>query len=148
MRPTITPSRDAVKLIPAHFRLTLSGACSTGINILPAIGGAPCYMHAMQHIPAELVASFERRLDQARVPQTQRRDYHQWVELYLAFAQTSGYPAPAPTALGPFLTKLAATGHSIDQRHHAAAAVRLLIRPEGLGAGGLSPGHLRVPQIL
>ena len=84
----------------------------------------------MQHIPAELVASFERRLDQARVPQTQRRDYHQWVELYLSFAQTSGYPAPAPTALGPFLTKLAATGHSIDQRHHAAAAVRLLIRPD------------------
>ncbi|MEI2724414.1 MAG: hypothetical protein V9H26_13040 [Verrucomicrobiota bacterium] len=102
----------------------------------------------MQHIPSELVASFERRLDQARVPQTQRRGYHQWVELYLSFAQTSGYPAPAPIALGPFLTKLAATGHSIDQRHHAAAAVRLLIRPEGLGAGGRSPGHLRVPQIL
>ena len=81
MRPTITPSRDAVKLIPAHFRLTLSEACSTGIKVLPAIGGTPCYMHAMQHIPAELVASFERRLDQARVPQTQRRDYQQWVEL-------------------------------------------------------------------
>ena len=32
--------------------------------------------------------------------------------------------------LGPFLTKLAAKGYSIEQRHHAATAVRLLIRPD------------------
>jgi len=33
-----------------------------------------------------------------------------------------------PTALGPFLTRLAAKNYSIDERHHAAPAVRLLLR--------------------
>jgi hypothetical protein len=82
----------------------------------------------VQHLPAELVASFERRLDQARVPQPQRPDYHKWVGFYLYFCQKLGYPPTAPTALGPFLTKLADKNHSIDDRHHAATAVRLLLR--------------------
>lgn len=37
------------------------------------------------------------------------------------------YPPSAPTALGPFLTKLADKNYSIDQRHHAAMAIRLLL---------------------
>jgi integron integrase len=84
----------------------------------------------MQQLPTELVASFERRLDSAHVPQTFRPGYHKWVRFYLYFCQKFGYPATAPTALGPFLTKLADKLHSIDERHHAATAVRLLLRSD------------------
>jgi hypothetical protein len=82
----------------------------------------------MQDLPAQLVASFERKLDQDRVPQSRHPDYHKWVRFFLYFCQKFDYPPTAPTALGPFLTKLAAKGHSIDQRHQAAAAVGLLIQ--------------------
>jgi hypothetical protein len=65
-------------------------------------------------LPSELQTSFDRRLDRARVPQQFRPDYHKWVRFYLYFCQKFGYPATAPTALGPFLTKLADKNHSID----------------------------------
>ena len=69
----------------------------------------------MQQLPAELVASFERRLESAHVPQTFRAGYHKLVRFYLYFCENFGYPATAPTALGPFLTKLADKNHSIDE---------------------------------
>lgn len=81
---------------------------------------------AMQQFPEELTASFQRRLDQAHVSEAQRQDYYKWACFYIRF----DFPATAPTALGPFLTKLAAKGYSIEQRHHAATAVRLLVRPD------------------
>src|SRR6516162_888625 len=82
----------------------------------------------MGDLSPEWAASFDRRLNQAKVPQAYRPSYHRWVNLYLQFCQTFAYPAAAPTALGPFLTKLAEQHHSIDDRHHAAVAVRLLLR--------------------
>src|SRR5437868_2571699 len=84
----------------------------------------------MQQLPAQLTASFERRLDQAHVPQSRHLDYHKWVGFYIYFCQKYGFPSTAPTTLGPFLTKLAAKGYSIDQRHQAATAVKLLVRPD------------------
>ena len=84
----------------------------------------------MQPLSAELTASFQQRLDQAHVPQTLHQDYHKWVGFYIYFCQKYGFPPTAPTALGPFLTKLAAKDYSIEQRHYAAAAVRLLVRPD------------------
>jgi len=74
----------------------------------------------MEQLPAELVTNFERRLDGGSVPTSKRPEYHKWVQLYLYFCQKLDYPPTAPTALGPFLIKLAAKGYSIDQRHHAA----------------------------
>jgi len=82
----------------------------------------------MNELPAEWVTSFDRRLDKAKVPPPLRQAYHKWVKFYLYFCQKRGYPATAPTALGPFLTKLADKNHSIDDRHHAATAVRLLLK--------------------
>jgi hypothetical protein len=58
----------------------------------------------MEQLPAELVTEFERRLDGASVPTSNRPEYHKWVRFYLYFCQEFDYP---PTALGPFLTKLA-----------------------------------------
>ncbi len=84
----------------------------------------------MQQLTAELTACYERRLEQARVAQTLHPDYHKWAGLYLYFCQKYDFPPTTPTALGPFLTKLAAKGYSIEQRHHAATAVRLLVRPD------------------
>jgi hypothetical protein len=84
----------------------------------------------MQPLSAELTASFQQRLDQAGVPQTLHQGYHKWVGFYIYFCQKYGFPPTAPTALGPFLTKLAAKDYSIEQRHHAATAVRLLVRPD------------------
>jgi hypothetical protein len=82
----------------------------------------------VKELPPEWVTSFELRLDQAKVPQSHRPAYHRLVKWYLYFCQQFGYPATAPTALGPFLTKLAQTKHSIEERRHAATAVRLLLR--------------------
>jgi hypothetical protein len=83
----------------------------------------------MQQFPPQLTAGFQRRLDQANVPQTLHQDCHKWAGFYIYFCQKYGFPPTAPTALGPFLTKLAAKGYSIEQRHHAATAVSLLVRP-------------------
>jgi hypothetical protein len=82
----------------------------------------------MPQLPPELNASFERRLDGAIVPTSRHPEYHQWAGLYLYFCRKFGYPPSAPTALGPFLTKLAAKSYSIEERRRASAAVRLLIR--------------------
>ena len=71
----------------------------------------------MKELPAEWVNRFERRLDQAQVPPTLRPTYHKWVKFYLYFCQKFSYPASAPTALGPFLTKMAQKNYSIDDRH-------------------------------
>jgi hypothetical protein len=48
---------------------------------------------AMQQVPADNSAAFERRLDQARVPAAQRPDYHKWVRFYLDFCQKYGHLA-------------------------------------------------------
>jgi hypothetical protein len=83
------------------------------------------------------------------VAHLQRPNYFKWVGLYLGFCQESAYPPTAPTALGPFLTNLAAKGHAIDQRHHAATTVRLLIRPDPQDANlyqQLSALSASVPQ--
>ena len=82
----------------------------------------------MNQLPAEWVACFDRRLDHAHVPPTLRPAYHKWVKLYLYFCNKFNYPPTAPNALGPFLTKLAEKNYSIDDRHHAAVAVRLLLK--------------------
>lgn len=82
----------------------------------------------MKEFPPGWVAIFERRLDHAKVPQALRPGYYKWVRFYLYFCHKFAYPPTAPTALGPFLTKLADTRHSIDDRHHAATAVHLLLR--------------------
>src|SRR5574342_79163 len=84
----------------------------------------------MEQLPTEWVSIFERRLAQAKVPSADRPAYHKWAKFYLSFCQKFSYPATAPTALGPFLTKLADRNYSIDDRHHAARAVRLLLRYE------------------
>jgi integron integrase len=84
----------------------------------------------MQYLDPELEAAIERRLVGARVPHAHHADYHKWFRSYLCFCQQSGYAPTVPTALGPFLTQLAGKGHSIDQRHQAGLAVRLLLRPD------------------
>jgi len=84
----------------------------------------------MQELLSQLTAAFDARLQQAQVPQNLRPDYHKWVKFYLLFCQKYEFSATAPTALGPFLTKLAAKGYSIEQRHHAMSAVKLLARAD------------------
>ncbi len=37
---------------------------------------------AMQQVPADISAAFQRRLDQAQVPANQRPDYHKWMLFY------------------------------------------------------------------
>jgi len=104
----------------------------------------------MQQLPTQLTASFERRLDRARVPKTLHLNYHKWAGLYIYFCQKYGFHPTTPTALGPFLTKLAAKGYSIEQRHHAATAVKLLVRPDHKDPSlyhQLSNSNLSGPQL-
>jgi len=88
----------------------------------------------MQQVPADISASFQRRLDQAQVPADQRPDYHKWVRFYFDFCHKYGHSPAAPTSLGPFLTKLAAKNQSVGQRSQAAAAIRLNIHAGSLRA--------------
>src|SRR5260370_1099824 len=84
----------------------------------------------MRQLTAEMAASFDRRLNEARVPQAQHSSYENWAGLYMEFCQKLGYAPTAPTAMGPFLTDLAARGYSIAERQHARRAVRLLVCPD------------------
>jgi hypothetical protein len=61
------------------------------------------------------------------VPAPQRPDYHKWTRFYLDFCHKHGHPPRSPTSLGPFLSKLAAKNQSVEQRHQAAQAIRLLL---------------------
>jgi hypothetical protein len=103
----------------------------------------------IQRLSAETESAFEQRLAQARVPTARRPQYHKSVRLYGYFCQKFGYPPTAPTSLGPFLTKLAESNQSVEQRHHAATAVRLLLRPKPLSPGAHSsattPAQLASP---
>ena len=88
---------------------------------------------AMQQVPAQTWAAFERHLDRARVPAPQRPDYHKWGRFYLDFCHKYGHPPGAATSLAPFLTKLAAKNQSVAQRSQASAAVRLLTQGRNTG---------------
>lgn len=46
----------------------------------------------LPHMPPEVGASFERRIEGASVPASKRSEYHQWVRFYLYFCQKLGYP--------------------------------------------------------
>ena len=81
---------------------------------------------AMQQVPADIWAAFERRLDEAQVPTDQRPDYHKWVRFYFHFCHKYGHSPALSTSLGPFLAKLASKNQSVGQRSQASAAVRLL----------------------
>jgi hypothetical protein len=71
--------------------------------------------------------AFERRLERARVPGPQRPGYHKWIRFCLDFCHKYGHPPRSASSLGPFLTKLAANNQSVEQRHQAAQAIRLLL---------------------
>src|SRR5271167_3843811 len=92
----------------------------------------------MQEVPQDVAAAFERQLDRARVPATQRPDYCKWLRFYLGFCHKYGHSPAAPTSLGPFLTKLASKGQSVAQRSQASVAIRLFIRPDGAQRAPLS----------
>ena len=76
----------------------------------------------MQPIPPEVWADFERRLDQMRVPASQRPDYHKWVRFYLDFCHQYGHPADLPSSCDPFLAKLASKNQSEAQRTQRGGA--------------------------
>jgi Phage integrase, N-terminal SAM-like domain len=92
----------------------------------------------MQPVPPEVWASFERRLDEMRVPPPQRPDYRKWVRFYFDFCHKYGHCASAPTSRGPFLAKLASKNQSVAQRSQASAAVGLLF-PCAPEAGAIRP---------
>ena len=81
----------------------------------------------MQQVARETWVAFERRLERAQVPASQRPDYHRWTRFYLDFCHKYGRPPRSPTSLGPFLGKLAAKNQSVEQRDQAAHAIRLLL---------------------
>jgi hypothetical protein len=89
----------------------------------------------MQQVARETWVAFERRLERAQVPAAQRPDYHKWTRFYLDFCHKYRHPPRSLTSLGPFLSKLAAKNRSVEQRHQAAHAIKLLLgRPAELGA--------------
>ncbi len=72
---------------------------------------------AMQQVARETRVAYERRLERAQVPASQRADYHKWTRFYLDFCHKYGHGPRSPTSLGPFLSKLAARKQSAEQRH-------------------------------
>jgi Phage integrase, N-terminal SAM-like domain len=98
----------------------------------------------MRWVPAEVWATFERRLDEVRVPAAQRPYYRKWVRFYLDFCQKYGHPADSACSRGPFLAKLASKNQSEAQRSQASAAVALLLRSSP-AAGTASPSPTAAP---
>ena len=84
----------------------------------------------MQEFRSTIPADFERKLQLARVPELIRPQYRKWLRFYFLFCEKFGYQPCIRTSLGPFLTKLAAKNQTIEQRHEAAIAIRLFLRPE------------------
>ena len=82
----------------------------------------------MRAVPPEVWATFERRLDEVRVPAPQRPDYRKWVRFYLDFCHKYGHPAASLRSRDPFLAKLASKNQSVAQRSQASAAVGLLLQ--------------------
>src|SRR5437867_7761409 len=80
----------------------------------------------MQQVARETWLAYERRLEGAQVPASQRADYHKWTRFYLDFCHKYGLGPRSPTSLGPFLSKLAARKQSVEQRNQAAQAISLL----------------------
>ncbi len=83
----------------------------------------------MQPVSAEIRVAYDRKLDRAQVPASERPDYHKWLRFYLDFCHKYGHGPALPTSLGSFLTKLAEKNQSVAQRRQAAAAIRLLPQP-------------------
>ena len=54
----------------------------------------------MRPLPAEVWATFERRLDELRVTAPQRPGYRKWVCFCLDFCHKYGHPADSPWAVG------------------------------------------------
>ena len=93
---------------------------------LAAVRGLP-YHVAMQQVATKTRVAYELRLQRARVPASERPDYHKWTRFYLDFCHKYSHEPRSPTSLGPFLSKLAAKNQSVEQRQQAAQAIRLLI---------------------
>ena len=81
----------------------------------------------MAQLASETSVAYERRLERAQVPAPQRPDYHRWIRFYLDFCRRHEHPPRALTSVGPFLSKLAAKNQSVEQRHQAAHAIKLLL---------------------
>ena len=83
----------------------------------------------MRPVARETWEAYERRLERARVPTSQRPEYHRWTRFYLDFCHKYGHEPRSPAALGPFLAKLASKNQSVERQHQAAQAVKFLIAP-------------------
>jgi hypothetical protein len=46
----------------------------------------------MQQLQPQLIADFQRRLDQAHVAHALHQNYHQWVGFYIAFSEKAKPP--------------------------------------------------------
>jgi hypothetical protein len=53
----------------------------------------------MQQVARETWVAFERRLERAQLPASQRPEYHKWVRFYFHFCTKYGYSPAWPTSL-------------------------------------------------
>src|ERR1039458_5449144 len=78
-RPNVNPIRPSCSACqPIESRRRFTGICPRG-----AVSATDV---AMQQVPPDLWAVYERRLDQAQVPADQRPDDHKWVRFSSIFA--------------------------------------------------------------
>ncbi|OGQ94192.1 MAG: hypothetical protein A2521_05885 [Deltaproteobacteria bacterium RIFOXYD12_FULL_57_12] len=101
----------------------------------------------MIDLPTELAESYQRKLSQREVPDSNRNFYRKWLRFYLDFCHKYSFNPSDPKSLNPFLEKLQAKKQSQSfqrQANHAVALYHELLIDQGKG---VSPsGSPQSPQ--
>ena len=81
----------------------------------------------MIDLPADLVARYDEKLIQSKVPSSYRNYYCKWLRFYLDFCHRYGFGTSDPQSLPPFLEKLAAKKQSPAYQRQAHHSVLLYL---------------------
>lgn len=79
----------------------------------------------MIDLPADIVKVYERKLSQAKVPDSYRNFYRKWMRYFWDFCHKYGFDASNPKSLMPFIEKLRAKQQSPAFQRQAYHAVTL-----------------------
>ncbi len=123
----------------AHWLTQACLSLNLGVSVRIRASGCRASLCTTQQVPPEIACSFERRLNQAKVPAAQHPGDCPWLNLYFLFCQKFGYSPAVVTSLGPSLKKLAEKNYSIEDRRQASAAVKPFLRPEPQASAQCSP---------
>jgi integron integrase len=79
----------------------------------------------MKSIPKDIADIFSKRMEKARIPMEDRRNYLKWLRFYLDFCEKYDHPPENTESTAAFMHKLTEKRQSPAQRRQAAKSVRV-----------------------